>query len=59
MHLSGVQCGGWYIATRIVSIISAYGRKRVFDSEAYLEREEDGSRMNKESLNHTPMICTR
>jgi len=40
-----------------MSIISAYGRKCVFDSEAYLEREEHGRRMNKESLNYTAVSC--
>lgn len=54
--LWGVQCVGRHIAAR-VSIISAYGRKCVFDREAYLEREDDGHRTNKGSVNHTAMSC--
>lgn len=54
--LWGVQSVGRHIAARI-SIISVYGRKYVFDRKAYLEREDDGHRTNKGSLNHTAMSC--
>lgn len=57
MNLSGIQHVGQHITPRTTSIISAYGRKWIFDSEDYLEREEYGPRMDQESLNHTVMSC--
>lgn len=50
------RCLGWHI-TRTVSAISSYGRKYVWGTEAHQEKQEDGCRIQKESLNHTAMSC--
>lgn len=57
MNLSGIQHVGQHITARTMSTISAYCRKWFFDSEDYLEREEYGPWLDRESLNRTVTRC--